>query len=421
MAGFPSVIDPQHRNLIYAMDDLLAVTTDNSKDYLLTRFGFMAEHKTYLNDIGLGFQTNAEPVVTPSLNGHEGFQCISDALESGNLNLTDSYYQLKPYSITLGITALTDQLNSNPLPSHELVAEINSKTYSTKLSQTWDPEYRGKALTSSKEIMVEGELLMQDFRRIVLKESFGVAGNGNLIIDSEKSLQQLKKHFTRQEGKNKQVALIMEPFLDKIIDFSSHWEISPDGTLTFLGFQEMINEGFAFNQIRPLNVQWEDLIQQSDYISTINKALQSLHKKGYFGPVCFDSMILKNRSIVPIVEINARMSMGLINLRLNGNFLNEDFTGTLFHISLLVPQGLQSLYATIRKILNQLDLSFTQNSPKGLMILSANTLRVNSQLNPEKPYRARLYLWHVKPKKNTPNSDISRLCTALRVEGIKVQ
>ncbi|MDW3191294.1 MAG: hypothetical protein R8G66_02990 [Cytophagales bacterium] len=421
MAGFPSIIDPQSRNLIYAMDDLLALSASN-QDYLLTRFGFEETHKSYLEQLGITFHSNIQPVITPSINGHKGFQCISEALTL-NLNLVPKEIdRIHPYSITQSIGTLSQKLDADShLPDHDLVAKVNSKAYSTMLSKSLLPNYEGQVIRSSKDLEVEGNKLLKNHNRLVLKESYGVAGNGNLILDSEKTLNQIGRQFNKQENKGRRVELIIEPFMDKIIDFSSHWHIDEDGTRNFLGFQEMINEGFAFSQIRPLASKWESLIQQSDYLSIINDALLTLYHEGYYGPVCIDSMILKDHKIAPIIEINARQSMGLLSHQLNERFKDKGGNGTLFYLSLMVPSGQQDLYNTIHELLKELSLAFSLESPKGFMVLSANTLRANAKLDTEKPYRARLYLWHHDPKENTLNTDISRLITALQTNGIHVQ
>lgn len=412
MAGFPSMIDPQSRNLIYAMDDLLAFGTSR-QDHLLTRFGFQQEHKAYLEQLGFEFQTNTDPIVTPSINGHQGFQCISESL--ANVNRPLNALPIIPYSVTQGIVALNDHL-----PSYEVAARVNSKAYSTAVSQQLCPGYQGTVIRSSQALNSEGITMLKHYSKIVLKESFGVAGNGNLIINSEKTLGQIVRQFSKQEAKDRSVELVIEPFLEKALDFSSHWEIDQDGSLTFLGFQQMHNEGFAFSQIAPLPPQWEDTIRQTNYFDLINITLNGLYDEGYFGPVCIDSMILKDHSIIPIVEINARMSMGLLNYRLNEKFKSPDNNGTLLYLGLLIPIEQQDPYGKISELLKTLQLNYVQDN-RGFMVLSANTVRANSKLSSEKPYRARLYLWHSNPKKNTLKSDISRLCTAMKAEEIDVQ
>lgn len=418
-AALPSVLDPRNRNLIYAMDDLLAIGTNSSEDYVLTRYGFYEPHENYLKQLGYSFKTHQGQIGSPSKIDHTGFECISSILEqqSGTLVLPPTLDQITPYAITSGIYSLAKTLPGHPLPTQEAVESINNKSYSTFLMKTLTHGYQGEVVQSDQEILHVGYRLINKHGKIVLKEAFGVAGNGNMIIDSDKTLNRMFRHFARQKEKGKDIEVILEPFLDKHIDFSSHWEISPYGTYEFLGFQQMVNEGFAFSQIITLPEQWVNLVEQSNYYNITQEALQAIYQKGYYGPICFDSMILKDNSIAPIVEINARMSMGLLNHKLNKRFDNNK--GTLFFMTLVVPNHEQQLYDSIQGLLKQLKLQFTPEAPKGFMILSANTLRANAQLDPEEPYRARLYLWHTE--ENTLNSDTSQLRDALQAKGIMVQ
>ncbi|MFD2876798.1 hypothetical protein ACFTAO_13755 [Paenibacillus rhizoplanae] len=49
----------------------------------------------------------------------------------------------------------------------------------------------------------------------------------------------------------------------------------------------------------------------------MEEACKDLFETGYHGEVCIDSMLLASGELVPIVEINARKSMGLINHHIN--------------------------------------------------------------------------------------------------------
>ncbi|MFD1906532.1 hypothetical protein ACFSQ7_25010 [Paenibacillus rhizoplanae] len=53
------------------------------------------------------------------------------------------------------------------------------------------------------------------------------------------------------------------------------------------------------------------VLERAGYFDVMIQVANDLFKDGYFGPVCIDSMVLKDGTLVPIVEINARKIYGI--------------------------------------------------------------------------------------------------------------
>jgi hypothetical protein len=93
-------------------------------------------------------------------------------------------------------------------------------------------------------------------------------------------------------------------------------------------------------------------------------------------------MVLQDGAVIPVVEINARQSMGLINHHLDQFFSSDQLPSRLGCLSLGYPGPLR--FAELLEKLEGAGLLFTRKQPCGIMPLSANTLMVNLN-GPEQP------------------------------------
>ena len=132
-------------------------------------------------------------------------------------------------------------------------------------------------------------------------------------------------------------------------------------------------------------------LDKAGYLDKMQTVAAGLYREGYFGPVCIDSMLLKDGSIRSVVEINARQSMGFINHHID-RFL-EPFSaqGSLlfFSLGLTKPVSFDEILHTMREEA----ILFQPDRPEGILPLSAHTLSVNrkTQTNSDTPYKGRFY------------------------------
>lgn len=61
---------------------------------------------------------------------------------------------------------------------------------------------------------------------------------------------------------------------------------------------------------------------------------RELYADGYFGDVCVDSMLLRDGSLAPLVEINARKSMSLIKHNVDRQLKQEGMHTCLLQVPL---------------------------------------------------------------------------------------
>ncbi|MFD3269869.1 peptide ligase PGM1-related protein [Paenibacillus dendritiformis] len=124
-----------------------------------------------------------------------------------------------------------------------------------------------------------------------------------------------------------------------------------------------------------------------------------LYEEGYFGPVCVDSMLLADGRVHPVVEINARHSMGLLNYSLDTHWERCGQRSFLSCLQLGLPDAWKASsgrsgdmeraegedgawseqaerFSELLARLDRSGLLFTPERREGIVPLSANTLFV---------------------------------------------
>ncbi len=186
------------------------------------------------------------------------------------------------------------------IPPWEIVQRVNSKQYSFEKSPL-----PGATLLFNNDPIPP---------KCILKSCFGTAGKGSLFSDSPKAETFCKIQW------NKGLPVLAEPWLDKLFDFSTQWSISPQKKITYLGVT-FLTTGPSGTHIG--NRVGDTLIEKKreQEINTQKKkareVLKEMAELGYFGEVGFDAMVYLDNDqprLHPIVEINARKTMGWVAL-----------------------------------------------------------------------------------------------------------
>lgn len=233
-------------------------------------------------------------------------------------------------------------------------------------SRGWPSSFFSKELTSScaQALALEGNLSLvattceEAFdaireiahERVLLKSPFSCAGRGQFAIDNRTSLEEITNWLTKTLAT--QPSIIIEPHLPRILDFSALYDVTRSGEVNFLAITRMeTNSGGQYlgttvapkvgNLLPPeLAVAFHQpcitvggVAHPAPYFyKTLLPAALLEVLPGYHGPIAVDSFFYQDPDgrprIRPVVEINARCSMGRIahNLRKK---LTPNGTGTL--------------------------------------------------------------------------------------------
>ena len=161
------------------------------------------------------------------------------------------------------------------------------------------------------------------------------------VLPEEKIFLFLKSEWN--EGR----PLIAEPFVTRLLDFSTQWKILKDQTIEFIGATLCENDPFGrYKNNRAGNESglfgtWHSYL--SDPTHVVRPILKKMAHLGYFGNVGIDAMIYKWKgaaTLHPVVEINARKTMGYVALNIQQRYFPHDIISLEYVSSKEAPQGL---------------------------------------------------------------------------------
>jgi hypothetical protein len=240
------------------------------------------------------------------------------------MTLLRSHPEFRPYAV-LADTALLDWTDG--LAAASVVAEVNSKSWSNNLALALGLPGTGTVVRSVEELIaaVDGT--------VVVKDPYGVSGRAMLEVGTPGVLRAITRTLARQD---RRIELLVQPKFAKRLDFSGHLEVFRDGGWEFLGVQAMNNRGFRHIGSAPAGPQLVELVERTGYVDVLGSVAKAVSAAGYWGPVGVDSMVLADGTLVPLLEINARRSLGLLSL-----LLERRMPGfRLWQLELRVPDGL---------------------------------------------------------------------------------
>lgn len=195
----------------------------------------------------------------------------------------------------------------------EKICLINSKAFSFRFS------ILKEAALIENEIELIRWLAIKEGSK-VLKTCYGLSGIGNHRVDENFPTPALLK-FCRKEWIHRR-AIIGEPWLDKVLDFSTQWKIDSHGRFELIGATRFETDhqgnyqGTVAGEAARLFSNSLDFLHQ--HIEFIQKPLQEIAEMGFFGNIGFDAFLYRdNRNQIhlqPLVEINGRKTMSLVAL-----------------------------------------------------------------------------------------------------------
>ena len=173
------------------------------------------------------------------------------------------------------------------------------------------------------------------YHRLVVKQSLGMAGDQTIRLWEPELLPNQVRWMERALESGRE--LVIEPWLDRLVDFSVQLEMTRDGlrTMGYTGLRCDLRGQYEGNwagpdsnrrmppQVRrlapqhgPQGTPWDRLMV--DLRDRLEPEFQAL---GYYGPVGVDAFAYKDSEggirLKPVVEINPRCTMGRLTLELH--------------------------------------------------------------------------------------------------------
>ena len=250
LAKLPEIPNNQTENIVKSMDELLFVLC-SEKDTLITRYKIDPVQKEYLKHIGFSFTSNYVDLSDPYSKKEQSKNIGQVLLEKYN---DSSIKELVKKNSVMSAFAVLPESNDVSkqyglvfdAPDINIIKKVNSKIYSSEINMELNNKYPFKIVNSSNELSEEGMKYLSN-SSIIIKDSFGVSGKGNLVISNEGILKRIVSYINSQEKSGKSVEFIIESFLDKESDFSCQFFIHKSGNMEILSIQEVRNVGSSYN------------------------------------------------------------------------------------------------------------------------------------------------------------------------------
>lgn len=180
----------------------------------------------------------------------------------------------------------------------------------------------GRYLTDAAEIFLRIDELLKSGQAL-LKAPFACAGRGHLRVNREsppgKTLSWIANTLAAHGG------IVVEPWLERMMDFSALYDAHRTGGISLLGMTRMENDAAGrFLGIRVAR-KWgallepetaEFLFKDARVLELYRDVLPPLIAEilpGYSGPLCVDAMVHRKNggpALKPVVELNVRTTMG---------------------------------------------------------------------------------------------------------------
>ncbi|MFD3732238.1 hypothetical protein [Streptomyces sp. NPDC058632] len=335
LASLPVLADPAADRLVACMDEALFAAAAPG-DLLITRGAVGEAHRRALEAAGFGcaYRHAGDP---------DGAADVENRLLTSPelLRTMSEYRHLRPYAVlpaTAELAVLTG--HADAAAREETVVRVNGKAWSSRLSARHGLAGAGHVVRSAAELDAAVRTAAdRGHPAVLVKDTYGVAGRGTLEVTSDRRLARLTKYLRGQEERGLRVELVVQPRYDRVADFSSHLHLDRDGSWRLLGVQGLVNAGYRHEMSGPAPRTLTSALRHPAHPDVLETVARELAGEGYFGPVCLDSMVLRDGTWVPVLEVNARMSMGGLNLRLDERVREHGLRSHLWQEDVAVVAG----------------------------------------------------------------------------------
>ncbi|MEU8890502.1 hypothetical protein [Streptomyces sp. NPDC048442] len=346
LARLPSLAGAEAHTVVGGLDEVLAAAC-RPQDLLVTRNTLAPAQLEALGAAGLTFQSVAAGPAAADDTG----ATVEEAI-SGDLALCHalaSAADIQPYAVLPATAQLLRQLpgTAGALPPLSVVQQVNGKVWSSELAARLELPGAGTVVRSSAELAVAGQELQGT---VLVKDPYGVAGRGTVEVAGPGALRRLVRRLQAQEDEGLRTELVVQRRYERALDFSAHLEVRRDGTWSLRGLQGMTNGGYRHAVSHPVPPDLPAELDRRGYRAVLEKVARALAAAGYFGPAGIDSMLLADGGWLPVLEINARMSMGLLTLELDERARTHGLRAHLWQQDMFVDHGadVTSLLSALR-------------------------------------------------------------------------
>ena len=196
------------------------------------------------------------------------------------------------------------------------------------------PEAVGTACETTEQVLTQIErLAAAGSGAVVVKALYGSSGRGQIHCRGGQVRAEQRGQLANMLRRQGQV--VVEPWLDKVVDLSLHFDVGVEGAAVVAGWTRFLNSGrgqYRGSLVGSLTAGLDEEVKRFLYgdgrdahrLPRLGEQLaewlvEPLRAAGYQGPVGVDALVYRDRDrlrLKPIVEINPRTTMGRVALKL---------------------------------------------------------------------------------------------------------
>ncbi len=273
-----------------------------------------------------------------------GFE-LPSFVTTGQLDPTGPLRSLRPWAWSPDAEqALKPLLHSQSrLRARTTPRRCFSKSWSVALAEGWSTEHSSDWLAGSSSLgavcrdiddaLATIKQLRETGAAVVIKAPFGSAGRGMIRVLSDDDLDTARAWTERTLAQQSEV--IVETWLDRVLDLSAQITVSHDGKTRVHGITRFVTDRRGQYQSTLLGDPLRDLSEpikravigpgrgwrMFEHIERCAQFVgQALHEAGHEGPAGIDALVYQDEEgsyrLKPIVEVNPRYTMGHVALRI---------------------------------------------------------------------------------------------------------
>ena len=191
----------------------------------------------------------------------------------------------------------------------------------------------GTACETTEQVLTQIERLVAGSGAVVVKALYGSSGRGQIHCRGGQVRAEQRGQLANMLRRQGQV--VVEPWLDKVVDLSLHFDVGGEGAAVVAGWTRFLTDGrgqYRGSFVGSLTAGLDEEAKRFLYgdgrdarrLPRLGEQLaewlvEPLRAAGYQGPVGVDAMVYRDRDrlrLKPIVELNPRTTMGRVALKL---------------------------------------------------------------------------------------------------------
>ena len=278
---------------------------------------------------------------------------------------TLSNYSLVPYAVTTYEEELAQKCNMKLVgPSSPLCCQINDKIHARSISKNLGfTTCRGTICRYSNVENCAMKLLEDGVKKLVLKDRYGVSGNGMHFINNYSDLHRVRRIMRSDIERD----WVIEEWCENAIDLNFQLFIRGEEDYDlFLVTKQIIERGvYRGSETIVLSSN-----KMEEYLDQVNILASYLIQIGYRGIISVDSIITSDNVLIPIIEMNTRFSLSTFLVKIFTNHPDKIITSEIVNI---YSSGILTYEAILTELTNR-SIAYSVLSRKGILITNSATL-----------------------------------------------